>query len=275
AAVDGEPDAAVAAHLLVCLSCREQVGAWKRSLGQLSRLGAVDDLASERRAETGRGLEPDGGSEPGRGLQSRRGLGAGRGAGRLRVVGSRRDGSGRAPVDRAVAVAMEAWRPPARTRRSLPLMPVAAAVAVIVLVAAVVVGVTVSRSGSGASSATAGSAGSASQETQRHASAAAGAPSATSAVMQAGGRAALVTDLRRVVPPAAGQASVASTTPCFHAAQVVEARAPAAGSTAPAYQSPVVFEGITGRVYVFAGSAGYVALVLRSGSCALLATVDV
>jgi hypothetical protein len=239
AAVDGERDAAVAAHLLTCLSCREQVATWQRSLGQLK---TIDN-------------PPSSGS-----------------------------------IDRAVEAAMAAWPglPAPRRRRHLSLKPlksIAAAAAVLVVLSAGIYGLSQVHEGSSDSSASSG-AGVARPATPHKAtqktpppvpggvaggSGGGSEPSAAAGTIVAGDKHTLAVELRRLVPPGA---PVKRATPCYGAARVVETAAVrSSADVPPALQVPVDFEHVPGRAFVFARGDAYVAYVLSTASCSLVATV--
>ncbi len=242
AAVDGEQDAAVSAHLLACLACREQLTTWQTALGRLDEL--------------------DRSSSP-------------------------------TLVDDTVDAAMAAWTPPLRRpglRDRFSTRGVAAVAAIVVAIAAA--GFGLSRiSGDSSSKATATSSRAASRAKPTAggpAGGSAGAGSATSphstahATTPASGprivaadRASLTAQLRHAVPAAAGVApsSRTATPPCLRAARRIEAGAGTATTRPLAYDAPVDYAGANGRVFVFARPGGHTAIVLRSVSCILVATV--
>lgn len=92
------------------------------------------------------------------------------------------------------------------------------------------------------------------------------APVASAApALRAGTTSTLVADLRSVVHQ---NGTLAGTPPCWRQAGRIAAKQ----SAGPArYSAPVVLSGVAGEVIVFADGDQYLALVLRSPTCALLA----
>jgi hypothetical protein len=256
AAVDGERDPAVAAHLLTCLACRAQVDTWRRALSGLSRL-PVPPLDSE--AAIAAALAT------------------------------------RAPSGQSVSSGLAA--PASRGRRPLRAPGgVAAVVVLVVLVAAALVGAhALGRSPHGSSSSSAtkatGAGASASGAPGSRARAAAGSSAGTRSTLPvdhrvagaAGGSATspavfadtaeLAAQLRRVVS-VEQSGLVGPATPCLRQARQAAATA-AVTALSPSYAEAVRLAGVGGQVFVFPRAGGYLAVVVRTPTCTLLATVAV
>jgi hypothetical protein len=319
AAVDGTRDPAVAAHMLVCLACRHQVDAWRRSLAPLRTLPAppadVDPVRAALAAWSPARLEGPRGESSGAGSSAAGSAGTGSaragssgagssGAGSSGTGSSAAGSLGVAVTSAGMAAARRRHRT-ARLRRLQPPAGVAAALIAVVLVAAAVIGIRAggSSSSSSSSSPSGGSKSSsaaapapqaatapraaprreavsglepASGLTTSGASAAVPAPPsgrAAGAAPSFAGTAQLAAELRRVVGsrPAA---SVKAGTPCRRQAGADAAKVPAVTNTTPTFSETVRLVGVPSQVFVFALAHGHMAVVVRSSTCSLLATVS-
>jgi anti-sigma factor RsiW len=249
AAVDGDQDAAVSAHLLTCLACREQVTTWQRSLGQLEALatapapGSADETVEvammawrrpvrDRRhhhlgsiaAAVAAAVVIAGGII---------GLAHLAGSGSASTSSASSGGPSRATVPGAVASAGASG-----------------------------------TSGSSATSRKSASGGSGGTASAPHAS-------STSSGLVAADGAALVADLRRDVRRGSIPAPVPASTPCLGTARSIEGGGAASAPTKASFETPVELAGVDGRVFLFRRGGGYVALVLHDRSCSLVATLSV
>jgi hypothetical protein len=251
AAVDGDRDPAVAAHLLTCLSCREQVDAWSRALAPLRDLPAAPPDVE----------------------------------GMIEVALA---GWTAAPGRPSVVTPLPA-RParPHRWRHLRPPPALAAALVGIVLLAAAVLGVHAAGGGSSSSSASKSSSG-ALQAAPRlqvpsatsTGAASSSAPTSTgaatprSALSSLAGTAALAAQLRRVTAAPGATKGAAPDTPCLSQARRLATVSPAVADASPSFTEAIRLADVDDQVFVFAGAQHQqVALVLRLGTCALLTTV--
>ena len=113
-------------------------------------------------------------------------------------------------------------------------------------------------------------------------SATAGSSSATAAGGRAGavvptfaGPAQLAATLRRTVPARLPQAATpaGAASRCLAPAERIATRDPRVARASVSFTEAVVLTGVPGQVFVFPGRQGRVAVVVRSGTCSLLATV--
>ena len=252
AAVDGERDAAVAAHLLHCATCREQVETWKRSLGQLRALDtgpspeakpAADRALAKAMAELPRTAKRD------RRRMSFMSIAASVAAVFLvaavvvGIVEAGGGGGGSASSGGASSGGAASIGAPSHGAGS---------------------------AGGGESASGAG--GSGQRSTAGKAATSGGtAASGTLAPLAAGDKSILTSELRRLVK-SHGPSRVPARTPCDHKAKRLAA-ARVTGPTPATLTVPVTYQGLRGRVFVFSHGRRYVAFVLRSTSCDLLTTV--
>jgi hypothetical protein len=166
---------------------------------------------------------------------------------------------------------------------------VTAAAVLVVLIAAAVVGIG-HLGGSGQGGSTSSSAASALPPTAQHAMAArpdvgAGSAAGTSSstrdplsgqsslpTINVAGKGQLAAQLRRVAP-AGSTSRVAAPAPCLRQATGLAGRDRDAGVGGPYFDEDVRYAGVAGRVFVFAGAHGPVAVVVGARTCSLLATV--
>jgi hypothetical protein len=335
AAVDGTRDPAVAAHMLVCLGCRQQVDTWRQTLAPLRALPVLpagadpvaaamvawspvhgDDVGAEPAGAQPAGAQPAGAQPAGAQPAGAQPAGAqpvgaqpvGAQPAVMAPSGTERSEAAplgvtsRAPAPvGAISEALDAMPPRrhrnARLRRLQPPAGVAAALVAVVLVAAAVIGIRAGGSGpsSGASKSSSGAVARKSAAPARSTPApaalgldpssgsvsapvAAPAPVASSAAATGPspsftGTAQLATELRHVMS-ARPAASVKANTPCWHQARLDAAKVPAVTTTSPTFTETVTLVGVPGQVFVFALTHGLVAVVVRSSTCSLLATVS-
>jgi hypothetical protein len=259
AAVDGDQDAAASAHLLACLSCREQVRAWQQSLGQLKDLAEVTSpvpageavevaMAQWRppvRVGRWRHIGPIAAAVAAVILV----------AGGIVVLG-RHAGNGAGSTSAGMA---------SRPAHTVPRATGAS-------------GVSGEKGvpGAGASGTSAGKATFGTGKAARERS---------EAPLVAADRAALAADLRSDVRSGSVPARVPASTPCLAAARAIAAKSLASTSAAAAFEESVHFKGIVGRVFLFRGAVGsgrashngggYVAFVVRDKSCSLVTSLNV
>jgi hypothetical protein len=244
AAVDGERDAATAAHILVCVACREQVEAWRRTLAPLR------DLPTSAQAD-------------------------------VAIAAAMAAWAPAVPVAPPVA-ARRRWRvPPSAVAAAVLVVLVAASIVGLRHGSGPTSSASATRAAgpSGAGSVVApgpdvgstGSGGTGSGGTSsggRSPSTGGGRPTGSTVtdLGSVAGPAQLVTDLRRDVPTAGSPVAAGSHAPCQRAAARLE-------PGKAVYEAPVRLAGVDSQVFAFATSGGYLALVLRDPTCLLFATV--
>jgi hypothetical protein len=259
AAVDGDRDAAISAHLLVCLSCREQVRTWQRSLGQLKDLAEATspDSTDEMVEVAMTAWRPPASARRHRSVAA---IAAAVAA--VVLVGAGIYGLGRLAGTSGSASTSSAGAATGRPANSVP-GAVAAS------------GTSASAGGTGAGPRNPhGTSGSGGRAT----------PASTNsgARLVVGDRARLAADLKREVRTKAVPAKVSAATPCLGAARSIATGSPLArtsspstGTPKPIFEQPVELGGTAGRVFLFGGKAGYVAFVLSDGSCSLVTSLRV
>jgi hypothetical protein len=279
AAVDGEREPAVAAHLLVCLACRQQVDTWRATLGSLRDLPTAPDVDADvavaRAMATWTPVAADAPSLPASPVpEPAAGGSPAGGPDRRRSAPTARPGT--APPGSARKGA-------SRWLRLRPPPGVAAAAMIVVLLAGAVIGV--SRLSHGQDDDKSSASATAAQPAAGFAAAptsASGSPSFTQTAQ-------LAAQLRRLAGPAGANthatsapggasagatSSAASSAHCLRQVKRIALTQRIGGGDAPYFDETVRLEGIPSQVFAFAGAQGPVALVVRSRTCSLLATVQ-
>jgi hypothetical protein len=295
AAVDGEREPAVAAHLLVCLACRQQVDTWRATLGSLRDLPTAPDVDADvavaRAMATWTPVVADAPSLPASPVPEP----AAGGSPSLPASRVPEPAAGGSPAGgpdrrRSAPTARPGTAPPGSARKGasrwLRLRPppgVAAAAMIVVLLAGAVIGV--SRLSHGQDDDKSSASATAAQPAAGFAAAptsASGSPSFTQTAQ-------LAAQLRRLAGPAGANthatgapggasagatSSAAPSAPCLRQVKRIALTQRIGGGDAPYFDETVRLEGIPSQVFAFAGAQGPVALVVRSRTCSLLATVQ-
>jgi anti-sigma factor RsiW len=265
AAVDGERDAAVSAHLLTCLSCRAQVRTWQQSLGPLCELAsATSPYSTDEMVDAAMvAWRPP---PPVRRYERLKPIAAAITVVVLIAGGifglSRLAGGNESSSTSSAGGPQDVVRHP----KSSP-----------------------GSDGAAGTSASGGTSASAGTPTRAGTSGSSGTSGGRAPTLVAGDRATLASDLKRDIRTSSVPTTVPTGTPCLRAARSLAAKSPAArvddfaagrsstrtGSPQAVFEVPVELRGVHARVFLFGGRAGYIAFVLSDGSCSLVTSLHV